>query len=266
MRILLDPSAVEFVGGAAPQGAAPLDEFERRLAQTLKKLGVAAAPPATAAAPAIPFGPEPEWERVSRSEVARLREAAQTLDQLRVDQERGEEERRIKEGKWEELVKDYKDKLEGETRKLQERDRAFKASLRDRELASALAQHSLLPGAARQLLALVRDQFDVHDEGGQVAVKSRGFDPVDEAVRQILAQPEYAHFLRPTSQGGVGATAAQLTHQTPSPLAGALPPPTNLGEAIVQQWQTRRQQATASPGMLPVGLGGKLPHSAPRRP
>jgi hypothetical protein len=264
MRIYRDPAASDPAAAfSAPSPSSPTaDAFERRLADTLKRLGVA--PVSAAIAPGSALGPDPDWERVSRAELARLQEAAQTLDELRAEQERKEEERRIKEGKWEELVKEYKEKLEVETRKLQERDRALKTSLRDRELTAALAQHSLVPGASKQLLALVRDQFDVHEDGGQLVVKSRGFEAVDDAVRQLLAQPEYAHFLRATSHGGSGATGGQLTQHTPPPTAGGTPIPANLGEAIVLQWQSRKQQAASTPGSLPVGLGGRIPSGSNR--
>jgi hypothetical protein len=275
MRIHRDPHAG--AGGGLPGSAAagalpaePPDEFERRLAETLVKLGVVpGAPPGGSGAapladqPAALFG-DPSWERVQRSELEQLRATAGRLKTIEAEKQRAEEEQRIKAGKWEEIVKEYKDKLAAETIKLQERDRAFKSSLRDREIAAALASHPLVSGAARQLLALVRDQFDVHDEAGQLVVKSRGFEPVDQAVKALLATAEYAHFLRATSQGGAGATGATGSVATPPPTAGGPPvAPTNLAEAVIQRWQARRLEAAAAGGMRPIGLGGRI-HTAGR--
>jgi hypothetical protein len=226
------------------------------------KLGVvqSAASGGSTLAPPAPQAVDQNWERVQKSELEQLRSTAARLQTIEAERQRAEEAERIRAGRWEEVVKDYKDKLAAETSKLQERDRALKCSLRDREIAAALASHPLVNGAARQLLALVRDQFDVYDDAGELVVKSRGFEPVDQAVKVLLATSEYAHFLRPTSQGGAGATGASGSVATPPPFAGGPPAvPSNLAEAVIQRWQARRHEAAAAGAVRPIGLGGRIP-------
>ncbi len=83
-----------------------------------------------------------------------------------------------------------------EKTRLDNLDRAFKASARDRELASALTRYSLIPGAASQLITLLRPHCDMRYEGGRVVVKLCDTS-VEEALRVMFTWDKYKHFLRP---------------------------------------------------------------------
>lgn len=142
---------------------------------------------------------------------------------------------------------------------LAERDRkaadwelAYRSALRDREVAAALAGQPLVPGAAAQLIALWRDEFDAREERGEFKVSARDGRGVAQAVADRLSSPEYAHFCLPSSRGGVGPRdpgrrGVDLT----APAVG--PPPRTLGESVVARW--REAGPTRSADATPIGLG-----------
>jgi hypothetical protein len=80
-----------------------------------------------------------------------------------------------------------------------EMERACKAAVREREIATALAGRPLVSGAAAQLLKLWSDELDVYEEDGTYKVAARDGRPVSQAVGEWLASPEYAHFCLPPS-------------------------------------------------------------------
>ncbi len=135
--------------------------------------------------------------------------------------------------------------LEALDRKAAELERAYKAALRDRDLATALVGKPLVPGAAGQLIKLWRDDFEVIDEGGSIRVFSKDGRAVDQAVLDRLEGPEFAHFCLPSSRGGTGARG-QNRSATPGPQAAG---PRTLGEAVVTRWREAeaRTQGGASP-------------------
>ncbi len=133
-------------------------------------------------------------------------------------------------------------------RKISELEAAYRGSVRDRELAAALAGRALVAGAAAQLIKLWRDEFDAYEEGGRYQVASRDGRSVAQAVNGWLNSPEFAHFCLPTSRGGTAVRDANRPASPAPPTA-----PRNLGEAVVQKW---RSQAAAQPANLlkPIGL------------
>ena len=141
--------------------------------------------------------------------------------------------------------------LAARDRKVAELERAYRAALRDRELATALAGKPLVAGAAAQLIKLWRDDFDVYEEDGEYRVTARDGRAVDQAVAERLAGAEYAHFCLPSSRGGAGAKG-------PSQSAARPPPP----PAARRPWARRsscsgaRQSATrVRRPSQPIGLG-----------
>jgi hypothetical protein len=125
----------------------------------------------------------------------------------------------------------------------------FRETLRERELATALAGRPLVAGAATQLIKLWRDDFDVYEERGEYRVSSNDGRNVAKAVADRLASPEYAHFCLPTSRGGPPSGELARTATSSNPTAS----PKTLGEAILTQWRdmtTRSQQPSG-----PFGLG-----------
>jgi len=131
-----------------------------------------------------------------------------------------------------------------------ELERAYKAALLDRELATALVGKPLVPGAATQLIRLWRDEFEAVDEGGSIRVLTRDGRGVAQAVADRLAGPEFAHFCLPSSRGGTGAKG-QNRSATPDTPPSA---PRTLGEAVIMRW---REAAARAPGSPPNAGWGR---------
>ena len=138
--------------------------------------------------------------------------------------------------------------LEARDRKLDELQTAYRAALRDRELASALAGKPLVGGAATQLIKLWRDDFDVYEEAGEFKIAARDGRSTAQWVADRLNGSEYAHFCLPTSRGGVGAKGLSRSSESD----GAAASPRTLGEAVISQWR----ESTASRGTTPQGPAG----------
>lgn len=134
-------------------------------------------------------------------------------------------------------------------RKVEHWQGAYKAAVRDRELATALAGRPLVPGAASQLVRLWRDELDVIEEDGKVRVVARDGRPLQKAVADWISSPEFAHFRAPASRGGTRPPAEARGPANPSTPAG----PRTLGENVLQQWRATSSGPT-SPS-TPVGLG-----------
>jgi hypothetical protein len=133
-------------------------------------------------------------------------------------------------------------------RQSSEWEHAFKSALRDREVATALAGKPLVSGAAAQLIRLWRDEFSVHEERGEFHVCSRDGRPIVQAVTEMLASAEFAHFCQPSSRGGVAQRGTSVGPAAPA----VVPMPRNLGEAVIQQW--RETVSRPSDGSSPIGL------------
>lgn len=138
--------------------------------------------------------------------------------------------------------------LAARDRKLSELELAFKAAVRDRELATALAGKPLVAGAVTQLIKLWRDDFDAYEDDGLFKVASRDGRTVGQVVNEWLGSAEFSHFCLPTSRGGTSARDVNRSSSAASP-----PAPKNLGEAVVMKW---REESAAKPKSLlkPIGL------------
>jgi len=133
--------------------------------------------------------------------------------------------------------------------KATELERAYKAAVRDRELATALVGKPLVPGAASQLIKLWRDDFEVIDEDGEIQVLAKDGRGVDQAVLDRLNGPEFAHFCLPSSRGGTSARGQNRSATTaPAPVA-----PRTLGEAVLRDW--RESAARPQTPTTPSGWG-----------
>ena len=139
---------------------------------------------------------------------------------------------------------EYARELAVNERKAATMERAYKAALLDRELATALVGKPLVPGAADQLIRLWRDAFEVIDDDGAIRVVSREGRSVEQAVADRLAGSEFAHFCLPNSRGGTGHRG-QNRSATPATTPSA---PRTLGEAVIHQWRTSSARDQASPG------------------
>lgn len=136
------------------------------------------------------------------------------------------------------------------TKKAEDWERAFKTTMKEKELATALAGQSLVPGAAAQLVKLWREDLEVIDEAGRIRVASRDGRNVSEAVNAWLTGAEYAHFRRPSSRGGTTPPGDSRSTAT----APASPPPRNLGDAVLARWREAIQGSRQDPD-APIGLG-----------
>lgn len=124
-------------------------------------------------------------------------------------------------------------------------EKKFRETLRDRELATALAGRPLVPGAATQLIKLWQDDFDVYEERGEYRVSSNDGRNVAKAVADRLASSEFAHFCLPVSRGGSPSAEATNIVSASSPNGN----PKTLGEAILAQWRdsARRPKDVSAP-------------------
>jgi hypothetical protein len=156
-----------------------------------------------------------------------------------------------------------------EAQKQLDSERANRASVEERskryaldgEVSRVLASQPLVPGGAEQLTQLWRNQFVVEAQGDGYAVRTPTYQSVADFVSSQLARPEYAHFVRPSTTGGVGAqTGAQQTVATPAanaaPAASATPTFANFGEAAVYQTLHNRK-TTADPRVTSGWADGK---------
>ncbi len=88
--------------------------------------------------------------------------------------------------------------------KATELERAYKAALRDRELATALVGKPLVAGAAAQLIKLWRDDFEVVDDDGEIRVLARDGRAVDQAVADGSTAPSSPTSASPRRGAGPG--------------------------------------------------------------
>jgi hypothetical protein len=177
-------------------------------------------------------------------------EAAQQ-EQARILAQKGEVENALR------MLRDQSEQtLNAERHKfIQIEERAKRFAL-DNELSRALTAHNLVQGGAEQLSQLWRSQFVIEAQGDTFSVRTPTFQSVNEFISQQLARPEYAHFLRASTQGGTatGQTiqAAQTPPASPTPAAQ----PKNMGEAVILHMQSmQKAQGDSRANMnLPMGL------------
>jgi hypothetical protein len=147
-----------------------------------------------------------------------------------------------------ELEARFAKELAERERQATEWEGAFKSAVRDRELATALAGRQLVSGAAAQLIKLWHDEFSVHEERGEFRVRSQDGRPIAEAVTEMLARAEFAHFCQPSSRGGTAQRGTNVSPAVPAVVVA----PRNLGEAVIQQWREAANRPTD--GSSPIGL------------
>ena len=203
-------------------------------------------------APAI----DPEAYASMMAKLAKLE--AESAARTKSDQAKADAEAREK-GKLDEVILARereiaeKDKtiLERDAR-LVEQDRVTARSFVGKELATALSNADLVPGAADQLARLWRDELDAKAVNGEWQVKTREGKSAAEFVKATLADSAYAHFVKAGSRGGAGADATRAAET-----AQQLEAPRNLGEAIARVFNATRQ---AQPDGLsrPRGFHGEV--------
>jgi hypothetical protein len=200
------------------------------------------APPAT-----------PDLFQVPKSLWDDLQSKASKLATIEAEQQRLTEEGKRKEaamlaekGEWQRAL----DLRQAEADRLLQTERQKAVEIEDRakkqtlsgELSKALAGKPLVPGAVSQLYQLFQNQFHVAVDpiSNQWVVRTADFKSPEQFVEAQLANPEFAHFLRPSTTGGVMTQGGQATTPTP-PAHTPAPPPMTMGDAMVQTMVANRQ-------------------------
>ncbi|MEO6810625.1 MAG: hypothetical protein ABI353_16030 [Isosphaeraceae bacterium] len=233
-RLLFDPAPVEGGGTATPPAPTP------------------------APSPAVPAPPAPPaLVSLPPEEVHRLYGVARQFEEFQAKQAEAVEAQKqqaliaqAQKGEIEQAFNSYKTDADQRVATLQ-------TTLLNRErslvVASALTGVAFASEAAaadvRELLGL-RVEAALGSDGSPVIRDKATGRPASETIREWLASPSAAHYLKPATTGGNGPTGGH--RPAPAP-AGDGPEPANLGEAIVALFQ--QQQQAVKPGLTPVGLG-----------
>ncbi len=178
------------------------------------------------------------------------REAIQQ-EQARIMAQKGDLENALK------LAREQAEQtLNSERQKFSQIEERAKRFALENEISRALTPHNLVQGGVEQLTQLWRSQFVIDAQGDSFAVRTPTFQSVGEFVSQQLTRPEYAHFLRASSQGGTASGQPVQATQTPpaSPAPTALP--RNMGEAVILHMQgLQKAQGDSRTNLsLPMGL------------
>lgn len=155
-----------------------------------------------------------------------------------------------------------------ESQRAAERARAERYAL-DGEVSRVLADQPLVPGGAEQLTQLWRNQFTVEATGDTFSVRTPTYQSVSDFVKDRLARPEYAHFVRSSTQhGGTGGQTAGAAASSPTPTTTMVAAPKTLSEAALLQTKALRENGTghAIDGLVDpsAGFGGFKGHAARR--
>jgi hypothetical protein len=123
------------------------------------------------------------------------------------------------------------------------------------ELTRALAEHQLMPGAVDQLRVILGPQLNVNPQGDSYVVQTATMQGVSDFVREILAKPEFSHYMKAQSTGGTGGTTGG--HQmAPTAPAQTTPEqvPTVMGVAAIMDVISRRQEEQQLNAGIPAAL------------
>ena len=190
--------------------------------------------------------------RLAEMEAAqRAQQEATRQEQARILAQKGEVENALR------MLREQSEQtLSAERQKFAQVEERAKRYALDGEVSRTLAAHNLVPGGAEQLAHLWRSQFVVDAQGESFAVRTPTFQTVGEFVSQQLARPEYAHFLRASTQGGRPPARRSRRPRRPPPARYRRPQPRNMGEAVILHMQgIQKAQGDARANMnLPMGL------------
>jgi hypothetical protein len=225
-RILLNPEPSE--GGGTP----------------------APTPPAGAASlPVPPVVPPPDPNPALLARLAEAeRKAAEfeAAERQRAESARkAEEEKLAAKGQYEEIIRARDAALEAERAKTAAIHERTQAAERTRELALALASGpKLVEGAADQLMQLWANRFDVVPEGEGWKVQTKDFKSPRQFAAEMLATPQYSHFVAAEARGGGGPSGGG--QGLPSPVPGESAPKLTAGEltllAMKEQMEEKKKK------------------------
>ena len=161
-------------------------------------------------------------------------------------------ERALLEARLKAVESAHAEQLAEQVRKAAALERAYKAVVIERELATVLAGRPLVAGAAAQLVKLWRDEFEVIEEGATSRVVAGDGRAAAAVIVERLASAEYAHFSPSNSRGGTAARVAAPALGGGVGSRGAEPTPRNLGEVTIRRWL--EDAARSGAGSPPIGL------------
>ena len=215
-RILLDPTAPTEGNGtqAAPTPTTP----------------VVLTPAAANASQATPPPTTPVMIQITTEEYRQSLERDRKLADIEAQRRRDEEAKeaaRLKaiaeKGDYERAMTELRTGLEAKAAKEAELRAAAEAKLLDREkdlvIAASLAGTDWRSElAAKDAMTILRDRFEAAtDSAGNVAVVEKSTRrPAAEVLAQWKVSPAADHFVRPTSQGGAGATGSNNPGSAPA--------------------------------------------------
>ncbi len=190
--------------------------------------------------------------RLAEMEAAqRAQQEAAQQEQARILAQKGQAEEALR------MVREQSEHvLSTERQRFSQIEERAKRYALDIEVSRALTAYNLVPGGSEQLSHLWCNQFVVDAQGESFAVRTPTFQSVGDFVSQQLARPEYAHFLRASTQGGTATGQTIQAAQTPPAGPTTTPQPRNMGEAVILHMQgVQKVQGDARANMnLPMGL------------
>jgi hypothetical protein len=190
--------------------------------------------------------------RLAEMEAAqRAQQEAAQQEQARILAQKGQAEEALRM-----LREQSEQSISAERQRFSQIEERAKRYALDIEVSRALTAYNLVPGGSEQLAHLWRSQFVVEAQGESFSVRTPTYQSVGDFVSQQLSRPEYAHFLRASTQGGTATGQTIQAAQTPPAGPTAAPQPRNMGEAVILHMQgAQKAQGDARANMgLPMGL------------
>ena len=190
--------------------------------------------------------------RLAEMEAAqRAQQEAAQQEQARILAQKGQAEEALR------MLRDQSEQaISAERQRFAQVEERAKRYALDIEVSRALNAYNLVPGGSEQLAHLWRSQFVVEAQGESFSVRTPTYQSVGDFVSQQLARPDYAHFLRASTQGGTATGQTTQAAQTPPAGPTSNPQPRNMGEAVILHMQgVQKAQGDARANMsLPLGL------------
>lgn len=184
--------------------------------------------------------------RMSQMEAEnRTREANAQAEQVRLLTAKGEVDAALT------LTRETaKRELDAERQAKAESEGRAKAYALTGELSRALAGQPLVDGGADVLTELWAKHFVVEPKGNTYEVRNpQTYQSPGEFIASQLALPKFAHFLRATTQGGVGAPGASATTATPPATTPEPHQPATGGEALILKALAARRAMGPNPSL-----------------
>jgi hypothetical protein len=132
---------------------------------------------------------------------------------------------------------------------------------KDAGIAGAVAGVPFAPGAAEQFTRLVRGEVSCHEEGGRLIATGPGFQPIADFVRSKLTSPEFAHFVRSSTQQPSSTPSSAGSPPAAQPPPAALPPLANDGS--IGDWALAHHHAKAAEAARGAGSNAAIDMSQP---